>query len=135
LNQQTPIVAAGMSSWGPPHDYGPGRPVSVSLPDAIKFLQQNGLDEYVDGYGVHVYPGLDPTRTVATRITSLGRDIFSECRVEKPCWLTEYGVPNEPETRPPDHCPIDETKRKQVIQELRGTFQLCVPKTSSELMT
>jgi hypothetical protein len=123
LNQQTPIVAAGMSPWGPPHDYGPGRPVSVSLPDAIKFLQQNGLDKYVDGYGVHLYPGLDPSRAVATRIASLGDDIFSECRGEKPCWLTEWGIPDSYPEEAPDHCPIDETKRLQVIQELRGAFQ------------
>jgi hypothetical protein len=38
-------------------------------------------------------------------------------------------VPNDPLTgvinldQQPDHCPIDETKRKQVIQELRGAFQ------------
>jgi hypothetical protein len=118
-----------MSPWGPPHDYGSGRPASVSLPDAIKFLQQNGLDNFVDGYGVHLYPGVDPSRTVAIRIASLGQDIFSECRIEKPCWLTEYGVPDEPLTgvisldQQPDHCPIDETKRKQVIEELRGAFQ------------
>jgi hypothetical protein len=123
LNQQTPIVAAGMADWGPPHDYGPHRPVSVSLPDAIKFLQLNGLDEFVDGYGVHLYPGLDPSRTVATRIASLGPDIFSECRIEKPCWLTEWGIPDGSPEGTPDHCPIDETKRLQVIQELRGAFQ------------
>jgi hypothetical protein len=126
LNQPTPIIAAGMSDWGPPHDFGPGRPVSVSLPDAIKFLQQNGLDKFVDGYGVHVYPGLDPSQTVATRIASLGQTIFSQCREEKPCWLTEYGIPNTNQRGAPDRCPIDEAERLQVIGELRGAFQYFV---------
>jgi hypothetical protein len=128
LNQRTPIVAAGMPPWGEPGPKSWDGQLAVSLPDAIKFLRQNGLDKFVDGYGVHVYPGFDPSRTVATRIASLGQDVFSECRPEKPCWLTEYGIPNADQKGQPDHCPIDETKRLQVIEELRGAFQYFVAK-------
>jgi len=94
LNQHTPIIAgasAHMSSRGSKSLDGK---LAASLLDSIKFLRQNGLDKFVDGYAVHVYPGLDPSRTTATRIASLGQDIFSECRADKPCWLAEWGIPN-----------------------------------------
>ena len=120
LNQKTPIIAAGMGNWGLP---GKGRELGVSMTDAIEFLRQNGLDKYVDGYGVHVYPGLDPSRSVATRVASLGHDIFAACTQAKPCWLTEWGVPDGSRGGMPEHCPIDETKRTKVVEELRGAFQ------------
>ena len=126
LNQHTPIIAgasAHMSSRGSKSLDGM---LEASLLDSIKFLRQNGLAKFVDGYAVHVYPGLDPSRTTATRIASLGQDIFSECREDKPCWLTEYGIPNANQRGEPDHCPIDETKRLQVIKELRGAFEYFV---------
>jgi len=81
------------------------------------------LDKYADGYGVHVYPGLDPSRSVATRITSLEHDIFAACTQAKPCWLTEWGVPDGSPGGRPDRCPIDETRRSKVVEQLRGAFQ------------
>lgn len=123
LNQHTPIIAAGMANWGRPGPKSWDGIVGVSLPDAIQFMQQNGLDPFVDGYAVHIYPGLDPSRSAATRIASMGRDIFPECRAEKPCWVTEYGIPNADQKGNPDHCPIDDRKRLKVIKELRKAFQ------------
>ncbi|HYA40081.1 MAG TPA: hypothetical protein VEF34_02160 [Syntrophobacteraceae bacterium] len=123
LNQDTPIIAAGIANISKRGEKTFNGMLAVKLSDTIKFLRQNGLDKLVDGYGVHVYPGLDPSRSVATRISSLGQDIFSECRADRPCWLTEYGIPNASQKGQPDHCPIDETKRLQVIEELRGAFQ------------
>jgi hypothetical protein len=38
------------------------------------------------------------------------------------CWLTEWGIPDAAQKGKPDHCPIDETKRIKVIEELRGAF-------------
>jgi hypothetical protein len=122
LNQHTPIVAAGMANWGRPGPKAWDGLLGVSLVDSIEFLQQNGLDEYVDGYGVHVYPGLDPSRSVATRIASLGPDVFGACTRARPCWLTEWGIPDG-SSEVPDHCPIDETKRIKAIEELRGALQ------------
>jgi hypothetical protein len=122
LNQQTPIITAGMADWGPPRAkaFNNGG-VAVSLTNIIEFLRQNGIDKYVDGYGVHVYPGLDPSRSVATRIASLGPSIFTACTRTKPCWLTEWGIPDDPKN--PDRCPLDETARLKVIEQLRGAFQ------------
>jgi len=123
LNQRTPIVAAGIANISKRGEKSFNGMLAVRLPDTIKFLHQNDLDRFVDGYGVHVYPGLDPSRSVATRVASLGQDIFSECRADKPCWLTEYGIPNASQKGQPDHCPIDETKRLLVIAELREAFR------------
>jgi hypothetical protein len=123
LNQHTPIIAAGMANLAKQGSKSADGKLEVSLPDAIRFLHENGLDKYVDGYAVHLYPGLDPTRTTEVRIASLGQDVFAECRSEKPCWLTEWGIPNANQRGEPDRCPIDETKRLQVIKELRGAFQ------------
>jgi hypothetical protein len=123
LNQHTHIIAAGMANWGRPGPKAWDGVLGVSLVDAIEFLRQNGLDKYVDGYGVHVYPGLDQTRSVATRVASLGQDIFVNCTRSKPCWLTEWGIPDGSPGEVPDHCPIDERKRIKVIEELRGAFQ------------
>ena len=122
LNRHTPIICAGMANWGLPGSKAPDGLLGVSLVDAIDFLRQNGLDHVVDGYGVHVYPGLDPSRLVVTRVDSLGHDIFAACTQSKPCWLTEWGVPDG-SVEVPDRCPIDETKRVKVVEELRGAFQ------------
>jgi len=123
LNRHTPIIAAGMANWGLPGQKAWDRLLGVSLVDAIAFLRQSGLDTFVDGYGVHVYPGLDPGRSVATRIASLGHDVFAACTQAKPCWLTEWGVPDGSAGKVPEHCPVDETKWIRVIEELRGAFQ------------
>jgi hypothetical protein len=121
LNQHTPIISAGMANWGRPGPKAWDGLLGVSLVDAIEFLRQSGIDKYVDGYGVHVYPGLDPSRSVATRIASLGENIFANCTPAKPCWLTEWGIPDDPKN--PDRCPLDETARLKVIEELRGAFK------------
>ena len=63
------------------------------------------MDQLVDGYGMHVYPDADPHRPVAARTASLDQSLFAACRQgAKPCWLTEWGIPNGS-----DACPIDET--------------------------
>jgi hypothetical protein len=66
VNSHTPIVCAGTANWALQRAWG----LAVCLVDGIAFLRQNGLDKYVDGYGAHDYPGLDPSRSVATRIAS-----------------------------------------------------------------
>jgi hypothetical protein len=123
LNQRTPIIAAGMADWGPAAATGWSKQLGVNLSDTITFLRQRGLDRVADGYGVHVYPGLDPNRSVATRIASLEQTIFAACTKAKPCWLTEWGVPDGSPGGAPDRCPVDETKRLKVIEQLRAAFQ------------
>jgi hypothetical protein len=119
LNSQTPILLAGLADWGPPSPKAWDNYLGVSVPDTIQFMRQNGLDKFVDGYGVHMYPTGDPKVTVAVRATQLQQKVFSECkRGGKPCWLTEWGIPNGTQT-----CPVDDAARAGVIQEERAALK------------
>lgn len=123
VNKTTPILSGASGNWGVPAPKSWNKEVGVSHQDSIEFLRQNGMDKLVDGYAVHVYPDADPSRSVATRTASLGETIFAECTETKPCWLTEWGIPDGSPGGVPEHCPVDETKRIKVIEELRGAFQ------------
>jgi hypothetical protein len=119
LNSQTPILLAGLADWGPPSPKAWNNYLGVSLPDTIQFLRQNGVDKFVDGYGVHTYPSGDPHLTVSLRAQQLEQKVFSECRRGgKPCWLTEWGIPNGTQT-----CPVDDTARARVIQDERAALK------------
>lgn len=120
FNQRTPIITAGLAAPGRPAPKAPSWAggVTVSLADTIQFFRQNGADHLIDGYGVHVYPDGNPHKPVEARIASLDQDLFSECTPAKPCWLTEWGIPNGSET-----CPIDETSRTQAIQSVRSALK------------
>jgi hypothetical protein len=118
LNETTPILLAGLADWGLPSAKAWDAKTGVSLPDTIEFLRQNGLDKLVDGYGVHVYPTGDPHATVPARMAELEKKkIISECRRNKPCWLTEWGIPNG------QSCPIDDGSRTQAIEAERKAFE------------
>ncbi len=111
LNKNTPVITAGLADWGLPSAKAWNGQLGVSIADTIEFLRQNGLDKLTDGYAVHTYPTGDPRLTVATRISALEqRKIFSECRSDKPCWLTEWGISNSSQT-----CPIDDSNRAQAV--------------------
>ena len=70
-NKATPILSAGMADWGLPSAKSWNNQVGVSIPDAIEFLRQNGMDSLADGYAVHVYPSSDPHTPVSSRTTQL----------------------------------------------------------------
>jgi hypothetical protein len=112
LNQHTPIISAGLAQ-----KLG-GREVEVNLHDTIAFLRQNGIDQYVDGYGIHVYPSADAKRPLSARIASLDEGMFSACRDGgKPCWVTEWGFGMSDES-----CPAKDT-RETVTEAMRSAFQ------------
>lgn len=87
LNQQTPIISAGLTASGLPSPKSQTNKLDVSFRDTLEFLRQNGMDKLVDGYGVHVYPDADPRRPVSARISSLEENVFSACSKAKPCWM------------------------------------------------
>lgn len=119
LNKDTPILSGVSGDWGLPGPQSWGKQLGVSVPDAIEFLRQNGMDKLVDGYAVHVYPSGDPHRSVSMRVASLEQYVFGECKQGgKPCWLTEWGFPN-----PSQSCPINDATRTQVIEAQRRAFQ------------
>jgi hypothetical protein len=113
LNRTTPILS-GMSAL-----MAAGRE-SVPISDSIEFLRQNGLDNLADGYAVHVYPSGDSRLSVSARAEQLEQyGILSECKDgAKPCWVTEWGVPNKD-----DSCPLDDASRAQAIQAEREAFR------------
>ena len=117
-NKATPILSAGMADWGLPSAKSWNNHAGVSIPDAIAFLRQNGMDSLVDGYAVHVYPSSDPHTPVSSRASQLEQDIFAGCKDgAKPCWLTEWGV-----SSPGQSCPLNDEARTQVITDERKVF-------------
>jgi hypothetical protein len=118
LNKTTPILI-GLGDWGSPGPKAWNNSLGVSSSDTIEFMRQNGVDKLVDAYGVHVYPSGDTHMPVPARISQLEKNIFAACRQgTKPCWLTEWGLPN-----PSQACPIDEQARIQAIQAERTAFE------------
>jgi hypothetical protein len=101
LNRMTPILS-GMSAL-----MAAGRE-SVPISDSIEFLRQNGLDNLADAYAVHVYPSGNSHLSVSARAERLEQyGIVSECKSRaKPCWLTEWGLPNKD-----DSCPLNGASR------------------------
>ena len=118
FNKATPILSAGMADWGLPSAKSWNNQVGISIPDAIGFLRQNGMDSLADGYAVHVYPSSDPQTPVSSRTSQLNQDIFAGCKDgAKPCWLTEWGV-----SSPGQSCPINDDGRIQVVTDERKAF-------------
>ena len=117
-NKATPILSAGMADWGLPSAKSWNNQVGVSIPDAIEFLRQNGMDSLADGYAVHVYPSSDPHTPISARTTQLEQNIFAGCKGgAKACWLTEWGI-----SSPGQSCPINDDARTQVITDERKAF-------------
>lgn len=119
LNQHTPIISAGLAPWEP--GSGPKGRDAVSLKATIQFLRTNGMDEYVDAYGVHWYPG--GNETSAAWLADL-QQVFAECgtggKGPRPCWLTEWGLP----VSSGKSCPVVDDKRTAIFTELRKDFSL-----------
>jgi hypothetical protein len=118
LNKATPIISAGLADPGDAgHRTGLKQP-SVSIVATITFLRQNGIDNLVDGYGVHVYPLGDPKMRLSSRINNFDRDTFGACTAKKPCWLTEWGFSNNGQS-----CPVEDGTRVQLVHTLRDLFK------------
>jgi hypothetical protein len=122
LNQHIPIISAGLAdmdngahriTWIKADAVGPGA--------ALNFMRANGLDDYVDAYSLHFYPTQGST---ADRLLHLKQNGLEQCQPAghkggKPCWITEWGFNN---TGVGDACPVDDSPRVAVVQEIRGQF-------------
>jgi hypothetical protein len=124
LNQHTPVLTAGLVD-AEQGDVKPGSKVdSVSFSATIDFLRANGLDALVDGYGIHIYPNSNAKTPADRRMHPLEQTTFAEeCQpagsaVGKPCWVTEWGIPNTDVT-----CPPDEDNRTLVVRQMLGIFR------------
>lgn len=126
LNRDTPIISAGLVAYGA--DWlapGNGEGV-VNITATLDYLRANGLDQWVDAYGVHTYPrddGPGDKAAAANRLGRLQKSDLAECRppgsdAGKPCWITEWGFANKDMA-----CPPDELARASLIREMREDFR------------
>jgi hypothetical protein len=118
VNRRTPIITAGLSDTGPPGKQPGWKADSVSIPATIEFMRQNGLDELVDGYGVHFYPSnTNPNTPISERIHGLQERALASCTRGKPCWLTEWGF-----ATPNLSCPLNDDTRLKLFRTEREAF-------------
>jgi len=97
----------------------------VSLLATMTFLRANGLDALVDGYGIHTYPSSDHPGdpALAPRRTERFESVdLAPCRAArqsggKPCWVTEWGFPDNDFS-----CPPKDSARALLVQEMRVNF-------------
>ena len=119
VNRATPIISAGLADWGLPQPHSASKHLELSLPDTIFFFYQHGMDDLVDGYGVHVYPNANAKATVEERIAELEKITFAAGRkITKPFWLTEWGFRNLDYS-----CPVDDETRRHVVAVERLALQ------------
>lgn len=121
-NRKTPIISAGLADGGLPGKR-PGQKLDgVGIRSTLEFLRQNGMDDFVDGYGIHIYPGADPRKPVsviaASFVENFSGDAFAVCTSAKPCWLTEWGFNNSDLS-----CPINDQPRLQLVDAMRTALE------------
>ena len=120
LNRNTPIISAGLSPTGRARVTPEKKEDGVSIEATIQFLRANGLDNLVDGYGVHFYPW---QRTTQETDMNLRNNVVTVCQpagsgAGKPCWITEWGVVN-----PNTSCPPDESPRLPLVEHMMDVFR------------
>ena len=126
LNQHAVIVSAGLVFNEAPEAPRKARLDAVSAAATLDFMRANGLDDLVDVYGVHTYPWTDNPGNpdaAAGRRERLQKYVLAECRPQgsaggKPCWITEWGIPNHDAS-----CPPHETNQIALVNETRANFR------------
>lgn len=86
--------------------------------EVISLLREKGIDDVVDGYGIHVYPGPRRDTALMRDVTNL-LDFCRDGDAGKPCWVTEWGLANTARS-----CPIDDRERERAVRAVRSAFQL-----------
>jgi hypothetical protein len=105
--------------------YRPGAP-SRPWPNAFGVWGGPSLSAADPDHGVHTYPWAnDPGNpgAAAGRRERLQKYVLAECRPEgsagrKPCWITEWGIPNHDAS-----CPPHETNQIILVNETRTNFR------------
>lgn len=119
LNKQAPIISAGMAAVTGGEWQKKLGVDGVSIPATYAFLRAHGLDELVDGYGVHYYPPeIKPGDSTAAsqRLSVLDNKIFPPGN-GKPYWLTEWGFQSSAASSNEDQT------RTRSVTEMRSYFQ------------
>jgi hypothetical protein len=126
LNQHAVIVSAGLVFNEAPEAPRTSRLDSVNASATLDFMRAHGLDNLVDAYGVHTYPWTNDAGNPAAdgaRQERLQKYVLSECSPEgnaggKPCWITEWGIPNHDAS-----CPSHEANQITLVNGTRSNFQ------------
>jgi hypothetical protein len=98
LNRNAPIISAGLANFVPPGMESENREDAVTINATLKFLRQHGSDDFVDAYGVHVYPQAGSSAELKSYLEA---HVVTECTTAKPCWITEWGFRNNKLSCPP----------------------------------
>jgi hypothetical protein len=119
LNAQTPIISAGLADAGGSSWLKTRRADAVSIPATLDFMRAHGLDQLVDGYGMHSYPHNDTEAQLRAHTEQNG---VSECQPPgstsgKPCWITEWGVGGIGPA-----CPVDDSTRITQVRQDRDYY-------------
>lgn len=121
LNRTTPVISFGAvySTDLPRPAKSPptlGTAYGIPAADFIHFLRQHGLDDHVDGYGIHIYYSTPSNIDSALSICDgAGR---------KPCWLTEWGGFSTTDVNCPlGNGPGDDVNRFNLVSKVRETLK------------
>ena len=126
LNQHAVIVSAGLVFNEAPEAPRTARLDAVGAAATLDFMRANGLDDLVDVYGVHTYPWTDnpggPAAATGRRVR-MQKYVLTECLPQggvggKPCWITEWGIPNHDSS-----CLPTETSQIVLVNETRSNFR------------
>jgi hypothetical protein len=125
LNKHTPIISAGLADLSGSDWTRKRKADAVSISATLDFMRSNGLDKFVDGYGIHSYPpSSDPGTSAgaAKRREHVEVNGLAECQppggaVGKPCWITEWGVGGTNRA-----CPVVDTDRVKLVREMRDYY-------------
>ena len=129
LNRRTPIISAGLADLDDSGKWlSTVKADAVSVDATLHFLQANGLDRLVDGYGLHFYPvAANPgtAQGLAALRAHLELNGLTECQPPdatkgKPCWVTEWNFNG---LKGLDACPIDDASRIAMVGEMRSVLQ------------
>jgi hypothetical protein len=113
VNKLTPIISAGLNT---PGDVPEGTKLKVtedevSLKGVLTFLRANGLDDYVDQYGVHSY--ILWAGNSASNIHNLNSSLIMDYYT-KPVAVTEWGM------QVSAGCPANDAARQTQFNLLRA---------------
>lgn len=126
LSRRAAIVSAGLVFDEAPEAPRKARLDAAGAAATLDFMRAHGLDDLVDAYGVHTYPWTnDPGNPIAEagRRDRLRKYVLPECRPQgagggKPCWITEWGIPNRDAS-----CPPNEKNEVALVDETRSNFR------------
>jgi hypothetical protein len=97
-NKETPIILGGLAR--PSSSWIEKKGIVLIEPDlALRTLEEIGVDSYVDGYAVHLYPpvksisGLGEYQQMREYVDARLGEVLRITGSKKPLWVTEWGFP------------------------------------------